>query len=389
MDRLVGASVAWLLTSFAAAGVFAGTVQLVSQAVEGWSPLGVTGAAFVTALALLPMHAWLRNQVGRVLDRERTVMLAQVDRFVDDVREGRAEPEQVEQILRDAVGDQSLQLLLVVPGTADALVALDGLPAAPDAHQVRVPLRTGNSQVGLIRLASSSPRRVRRAQEAARAARFPIEVSRLRLELGRALTEVRASRERLTVAGAEERRRIQRDLHDGAQQQIVAVGMRLRSVQRQLEPDQPVQRELDDAVAALEETVSELRRLAHGVRPSRLDDGLASALQMLLRNCPVEVALDVEEVEIPAVVADTAYFVVSEAVTNALKHSRATHLRVQVHRHGMSLNVRVHDDGAGGAVLGFGLTSLHDRVAALGGELRCLSLADSGTELTAVIPCAS
>lgn len=392
VDRLIGASVAWLLTSLAAAGVFALVVLFTSTAVGGPSRLGVTGAGFVAALVLLPLHARLHALVGRLLDRERTVLLTQVGRFVDDVREGLADPEAVEQVLRDALGDPALRLLIAVPGGAGAHVTLDGEPIEPHPDQAQVSLRTGSSHVGILLLGSSSRRRMRQAEEAARAARLPIEVSRLRLELGRALTDVQSSRARLTLAGAQERRRIERDLHDGAQQQIVAVGMRLRSVQRQLGPGQPAHRELDAAVEALEATVAELRQLAHGVRPSRLDDGLPSALRSLLRECPLDVALavdDVEDVELPDVVGDTVYFVVAEGVANALKHAAATHLSVEVRSVGDSLHVQVRDDGVGGAGQGFGLTSLQDRVAALGGELSCVSPVGGSTELTAVIPCAS
>jgi signal transduction histidine kinase len=126
-------------------------------------------------------------------------------------------------------------------------------------------LLSNNFDVGMIVLGTPSSRRRRQAQDAALKARFPIEVERLRIELRRALEDVRSSRSRLLVASTIEPRRLERDLHDGAQQQIVAVGMRLRSLQRHLAPSAPAYLELDLAVAALESTVAELRQLAHGV----------------------------------------------------------------------------------------------------------------------------
>ncbi|MBX5442641.1 MAG: hypothetical protein IRZ32_14080 [Solirubrobacteraceae bacterium] len=191
-------------------------------------------------------------------------------------------------------------------------------------------------------LGRPSPRLRRRAREAAVEARLPIEVSWLRLELRDALTEVTASRTRITTATTEASRRLQRDLHDGAQQQIVAVGMRLRSLQHRFAPPPALDRELDQAVDALAATVEELRRLAHGIRPSLLDDGLPAALYALAEDSPVPVSLDIAGLadapgaarpapaDLPDLAATTAYFVVSEALANAFKHADAASVTVRV-----------------------------------------------------------
>ena len=221
-------------------------------------------------------------------------------------------------------------------------------------------------------------------------ARLPIEVSRLRLELRGALDDARASRTRLAVAGERERHRLERDLHDGAQQRLVAVGMQLRTVQPGLNGE--AHAELDRAVDMLEETVKELRRLAHGVRPARLDDGLATALRSLTHDSAVPVELSMSDAvtaDISDLAASTIYFVVAEALANTHKHARADRVYLSVEQAGHVLRACIRDDGIGGAVDGFGLLSLRDRVAAAGGTLTITSPPGSGTEIRAELPCAS
>lgn len=390
VDRLLGAGLAVVLTAVVSAGVFATVVVAAGEVLGRESRLGVTGAAFVTALCLLPLHRALTAAVGRLVDRERHVMVVRLRAFARAVRDGSAQPEQVEEELRAVLDDPALRLLLRRPGTVGH-VDLHGGPAevAPGAPQVL--LRTGDAEVGVLQLGALSARRLRRAREAAVEARLPIEVSRLRMELRDALDEVRASRARLAAAAGEERRRLERDLHDGAQQQIVAVGMRLRSVQRRLDRRDPAYAELDRAVESLEATVAELRGLAHGVRPARLDDGLAAALHSLVGGGPVPVRLAVhgDADALPELVATTAYYVVAEALANAFKHSGAGRVEVRVERAAGELRVEVRDDGTGGAVAGFGLTSLRDRVASADGELHVHSPVGEGTVVRAGLPCVS
>jgi signal transduction histidine kinase len=244
-------------------------------------------------------------------------------------------------------------------------------------------LNATGSEVAVIILGRSSARRIRIAREIAVEARLPIEVSRLRMELRGALEDARSSRSRLVEAAAVERRRLERDLHDGAQQRILAVGMRLRSAQRRHAPDDPTYLELDGAVSALEATVVELRRLAHGIRPSGLDDGLEAAIRSLISDSPIPVEVRVSEVEVSEATATAAYFVIAESLANTLKHARASTARVSVTGCRDGLAVEVSDDGSGGAGTGFGLTALRDRVAALGGTVDVVSVAGSGTTIRA------
>ncbi|HWD81292.1 MAG TPA: histidine kinase [Kribbella sp.] len=372
IDRLLGATVSWIVTTLLSAGVFAAVVLVVG----GYFPdrVGITTAAFVTALVLLPLHQWIHRAAGRLVDPDRTVALERIRAFVRRVRDGEAQPEQIESVLRSALDDPALRVLLRRPG------------ADLDVPDGAIPLQTGDSVVGALVLGTTSARRVRRAREAVVEARLPIEVSRLRLELQEALAEVRTSRTRLMDEVNAERQRLERDLHDGAQQRLIAIGMRLRSVQYQLTPGAPAYRELDEVVETLEDTVAELRRIAHGVRPGRLDDGLAVALRHLVADSTLPVDLVVPELDVGENAATAVYFTVGEAIANALKHARATRISIAVAVTDRVLRAVVRDDGVGGASEGFGLTSLRDRVASVGGAFTVDSPPGAGTSITVEIP---
>ena len=218
------------------------------------------------------------------------------------------------------------------------------------------------------------------------------EIVRLRLETAQALQQVEASRRRLVQAQDEERVRLERDLHDGAQQRLVTLGMELRFAQRHLGPEETeIGRLLDSSVTELQSAVAELRQIAHGLRPSSLDDGLPAALAHLRARVGVPIELQVDVGEVPEEVGVTAYFVANEAVTNAVKYAAGQRIALSVAQAPGSLTVRVQDDGRGGAVLrnGSGLAGLRDRVRALGGDLTVVSPADHGTLVEAVLPCAS
>ena len=165
--------------------------------------------------------------------------------------------------------------------------------------------------------------------------------------------------------------------------------MQLRLAQRHLDDGSvDVDQLLDASVAELGSAVAELRQIAHGLRPSSLDDGLPAALSNLVRSVPMTVDMDVDDGPLPDAVATTAYYVASEAITNAVKHAEATRIVLQVVRRDGQLLVRVTDDGRGGARLGV-RSGLRDRVAALGGSLTVASPDGHGTEVEAALPCAS
>ena len=224
------------------------------------------------------------------------------------------------------------------------------------------------------------------------ALRAYLENDALADELSRQLAELRASRARLVSAGDEERRRIERALHDGAQQHLTTIALRLDEARRLLDGADPdVAAKLDQTAAELRDALQELRELARGIHPAVLTDaGLGPALATLARRSivPVDLEVDVEgRLPLPAEV--TAYYVVAEALTNIARSSGASRARVAVAREGVGLHVLVIDDGVGGADprRGSGLLGLTDRVRALDGWLRVESPSGEGTRLEAWLPC--
>jgi signal transduction histidine kinase len=202
--------------------------------------------------------------------------------------------------------------------------------------------------------------------------------------------QLAASRARIVQAGYEERRRLGRDLHDGAQQELVSAVISLKLAQRRLTPARADDGGLlDEALEHLETGIRDLRELAAGIHPSILTDrGLRAALEALARRSPMPVMLvEVPPQRLPAPVETSAYFVVAEALTNAAKHSRCSRADVGVRVEQGAATVEVRDDGVGGAdpSAGSGLRGLADRVSALGGRLEVESPAGEGTTVRARI----
>jgi signal transduction histidine kinase len=204
-----------------------------------------------------------------------------------------------------------------------------------------------------------------------------------------ARTEVAASRARIVAATDQERRRVVRDLHDGAQQRLVQTVITLKQAQRALQSeDQDLPAILTEALEQAERATVELRELAHGILPAALTHGgLRGGVEALASRMAVPVEIDVSRDRLPAAVEATAYFVVAEALTNVAKHARAAHAEVTARIEDGKFGVQVRDDGVGGArPAGSGLLGLADRVAALDGHLRVESPVDGGTLVAADIP---
>jgi PAS domain S-box-containing protein len=202
--------------------------------------------------------------------------------------------------------------------------------------------------------------------------------------------ELRASRSRIVQAGDAERRRLERNLHDGAQQRLVALSLSLRLAQAKIGSD-PVAAEqvLEASRAELAAALDELRELARGIHPAVLTDrGLAAALEMLAHRAPVPVTLESPDERLPAPVEAAAYYVIAEALANVAKYARASDVVVTVAREEECVRVLVEDDGVGGAdpARGSGLRGLADRVAALEGTLEVDSPPGEGTRVTVQIP---
>lgn len=224
------------------------------------------------------------------------------------------------------------------------------------------------------------------------ALRLSVDNGRLRSEIERTLEHVRQSRQRIVEAGVEARRRIERDLHDGAQQHLVSLGMRLRLAANAARDTDEVQlaTELEGTIAMLNMALRELRELAHGIHPSLLSSGgLSLAVPEVAGRCPIPVEVDVQaEGRLPELIESTAYFVLAEALANVAKHSGASRAWVRAHVVGEELELTVRDNGVGGASLdkGTGMLGISDRVEAVGGTLDLESPAGAGTTLTARIP---
>ncbi len=204
-----------------------------------------------------------------------------------------------------------------------------------------------------------------------------------------ARVELAASRARIAAAADDERRRVVRDLHDGAQQRLVHTVVTLKLAQQALAKeaeDGPLL--VQEAIAHAEQATAEVRELAHGILPSVLaHGGLRAGIDALGSRAPVPVAIDVSVERLPAPVEAGAYFVVAEALTNVAKHSSAGHAKVVARIEDGMLRVEVRDDGVGGASPdGTGLVGLADRVAVLDGRLEVDSPPGGGTRLTAAIP---
>jgi signal transduction histidine kinase len=217
-------------------------------------------------------------------------------------------------------------------------------------------------------------------------------VTHLDAELHAKMEELRASRARVVQAGDAARRKLERDLHDGAQSRLVALALSLRSARRRADGDPQLEQLLDHSIQELQLGLQELRELARGIHPAVLTErGLEPALQSLVARAPVPVTVDAPGGDrLPGPVESAAYFVVSEGLANVAKYSRATHASVMVERVNGRVTVEVADDGVGGAdaANGSGLRGLSDRVAALDGKLSLDSPAGRGTRLRAEIPVA-
>jgi signal transduction histidine kinase len=381
VDKALAFAVTWGALTTLLLGAYAATSSLAGVAVGRDSEAGAAIGTAVAALVLLPALRAVRRQVDARMYPLRRAALAAVSDLHDEVSAGRARPEQLEATLREALRDPGLRVGFRVPGGDDFLDTA-GSPVGPDG----VPVLLDDQRTGVL-VPGSGPASPELLREVAGRCSTLVEVVRLRAEVAAALREAESSRTRLVEIGYEERRRMERDLHDGAQQRLVSLGMQLRLAQRHLgDGSVDVDGLLDESVAQLGTAVAELRQIAHGLRPSSLDDGLPAALSNLVRHVPMVVDMDVDDGPLPDTVATTAYYIASEAITNAVKHAEATRIVLQVHRRDGQLLVRVTDDGRGGARLGV-RSGLRDRVAALGGSLRVASPDGQGTEVEAALPC--
>ena len=309
----------------------------------------------------------------------------------------RASPDEIQAALARHLRDPSLELVYWLPesgGYVDGAGAPVTLPTELHRRSVSL-IESDGEPLAAILHDPSLDQETALVRAAGAAAKFAFENARLQAEIRAQLERVHESRRRIVEAGDEQRRRIERDLHDGAQQRLVALALELRATQRRLgtrvEPE--VERVLTTAVEELQLAVSELRDLARGVHPAILtEDGLGAALRSLAARTPMRVTIErVPAERLPVDVEAAAYFVGCEALANAVKHAVASSVTISAVHDNDRVVIEVVDDGCGGAdpLAGTGLRGLGDRLDALGGRLRVDSPPGGPTRVVGELPCAS
>jgi signal transduction histidine kinase len=325
--------------------------------------------------------------------RSRVLQAGAVTELLHRMGEG-ADRSGLREMLSKALGDRSLQVVYWLEDKrkwVDAAGKPTTLPDEDDPARAVTRVEREGRAVGAIvheRALCDDPELV---GSVAAAAGLSIENERLQAQLRARVEELRASRARIVEAGTAERRRLERNLHDGAQQRLVALSLTMRLAQSKLrsEPDR-AETLLTGAQEELARALEELRELARGIHPAVLSDrGLEPALEALAGRSPVPVKLaGTPRDALPPAVEAAAYFVVAEALTNVVKYAKASQARVEVSRSNGHAIVEVADDGCGGADpdRGSGLRGLADRISALDGTLELRSPEGAGTLLRAEIP---
>jgi signal transduction histidine kinase len=306
----------------------------------------------------------------------------------------RVAPGSLRDSIARALGDASLEVAYWLPESAsyaDAAGHPVSLPAGEGDRAV-TPVERGGVRVAALIHDPGLGEDPELLQAVVAAAGLALENERLQAELRAKLEELRASRSRIVQAGDSERRRLERNLHDGAQQRLLALSFSLGLAESAPPDGSPAAAKIaHDAKQEVVQTIAELRELARGIHPTILTDrGLAVALQSVAARSPMPVALSVDPERLPEPIETAAYYVVSEAIANATKHANAKRIDVTIARRDGQVVIEVADDGVGGASAraGSGLRGLVDRVEALDGTLFVTSPAGAGTTIRGEIPCA-
>lgn len=301
-----------------------------------------------------------------------------------------AQGETARDVLRRVLGDPSLDIVYPRVGTGGWIDELGEATEAAVAGRTLTMIDRGGKPVAALVHDPALLGDRDRLRTATEAASLTIDNERLKAQLRAQLAEVEASRARIVDAGDRALRRVERNLHDGAQQRLVALSLVLRLASRAAVGDAALAELLADATRELDDALGELRDLARGIHPAILDDaGLVAALETLAERpgVPVELNLDVPE-RLPEAAEVGVYYLVAEALTNVNKHAAAHRAVVRAHVADRTLRIAISDDGAGGAAArpGSGLEGLADRLHALGGTLEIDSTPGRGTTIGAAIP---
>ena len=303
-------------------------------------------------------------------------------------------PGQLRDALAQALGDPSLAIAFWLPESRHYVDARGKPVELPEegSRRAATPIEHDGRRVAALIHDAALREEPELVRSLGAAASLALENERLEAELRAKVEELRHSRARLVTAGDSERRRLERDLHDGAQQRFVALALQLRRARAEVGDDAPSAALLDGALDELSVGLDELRELARGIHPAILtNQGLGGAVRNLVARAPVPVTvLALPEERLPSGVETAAYFLIAEALTNVARYAHATKATVSVVRDDGLATVEVRDDGVGGADpgSGSGLRGLSDRIAALDGELEVVSPPGEGTTLRARLPCA-
>jgi len=297
----------------------------------------------------------------------------------------------VRELLAESLGDRSVSIVYWLP-ERESFVDEAGhpaqLPGPEDGRTWTLVERDGRPVAAIIHDAALDASR-ELVQAAAAASSMAIDNERLKADLRARVEELRVSRLRIVEAADEARRRIERDLHDGAQQQLVALALELRLLRNRAAGHPELQADIDRLSERLSTALEELRELARGIHPSVLTDrGLGPAIDALVDRAPLPVDVEVEVQErLPPAIESAAYFTVAEGLTNVVKYAKVGSARVAVRREDGEIHVLVEDDGVGGVDIeaGSGLRGLQDRLAAVDGRMHIES-GPEGTVLEARIP---
>lgn len=384
VDRILSRALTYALLTAALVGTYAVIVLAAGRAIAGLadaSAVSAVAATFVTMTVAAPLRSSIQDALDRRFNRRRFDASRVV---MDELAQLDGRP--VDEVLCRAAGDFSLVVAYWSEQRGRWSTAA-GLAASPGPDSVE--LRRHDQPVARISFdAATVDRDV--VEAAAKAALTELDNTRLRAEIAAQLVEVQESRARIVAAQTEERRRIERNLHDGAQQRLLALAMNLRAAHLNGGASR-ARTALEDGIDELQATVTELRDLANGLHPAILQDGgLSAALDDLARRSSHPIDVVAPDGRFDDQVEACVWFTACEAIANAHKHAAATSVHVHVHVDGTWLELCVADDGRGGAdASGSGLQGVRDRVEALGGSLIVDDRRVGGTELIARLPCGS
>ena len=383
VDRILSRAVTYLIVTGLVVATYVAVVFVLAGAIDqavNRSPAATTAATLAAVVVARPAYDAVRDALDRRFQRRRYEAVRQVRAFVADPTVAR----DVEAALGQALGDPSLHVAYR-DDSRSRWVTETGHET--EVGESATEVKRGGRTVAAVSTTCDDAGVVRAVLEEAAP---ELDNARLRAAVAVQLEEVRASRERIAEAQILERRRVERDLHDGAQQRLLGAAAQMQAALLNGSPER-LHAGLEIGVRESRNAVAELRALANGLHPAVLEArGLPAALEELASRLPVSVVLSGQQQRHPPMLDATMWFVACEAVTNATKHAAASSVVVRLDGGDACLRLTVEDDGRGGAdATGTGLRGLADGVEAVGGRLTITSTPGAGTQLEPVVPCAS